>query len=118
MTLENLKTYCLEKKGSTEEYPFGKDVLVIKVCGKMYALFRHNDNILKINLKCNPAYAINLRGTYPAITPGYHMNKLHWNTLAIDGSIPDQQIRKLIDHSYELVFNKLTKLQQQKIINA
>jgi len=100
---KELYLYCLTKLGSIEEYPFGPDIIVIKVASKIFALIsrRHGKDIL--SLKCDPYYSEILRQQCPSITPGYHLNKRHWNTLLLDGSIPEREIRGLIDHSYELV---------------
>jgi predicted DNA-binding protein (MmcQ/YjbR family) len=105
MNVESLREYCLHKKRATESFPFGEDTLVFKVDGKIFALV-NLDGELSINLKCDPGYAIEIREHYQAVTPGYHMNKKHWNTVYIDGSIPDNEIFKWIDHSYELVADK------------
>jgi len=108
MNIETLREYCLSKPGVTESFPFGEDALVFKVLGKMFALMLLNQE-LTINLKCDPERAIELREKHPAIIPGYHMNKKHWNTLNVDGSLTENQILELIDHSYNLVFESLPK---------
>jgi len=108
MNIETLREYCLSKPGVTESFPFGEDALVFKVLGKMFALMLLNQE-LTINLKCDPERAIELREKHPAIIPGYHMNKKHWNTLNVDGSLTENQILELIDHSYNLVFASLPK---------
>ena len=118
MTLAQIKTYCLSKTGADEDFPFDFTTMVFKVGGKIFALTDINDNPLKIALKCDPFLAQNLRLEYPAVTPGYHLNKQHWNTVTLDGSINDATIREWIDHSYELVFNTLTKGKQMEIIKA
>ena len=105
MNIENLRDYCISKKGASESFPFGDDTLVFKVNGKIFALV-NLDGDLSINLKCDPALAIELRERYSSVTPGYHMNKKHWNTVIIDGSIPDKEIFSWIDHSYDLVAGK------------
>ena len=91
MNIEEFRQYCLSKKGVTEEFPFGPDTLVFKVMGKMFAL-TNLDGDFSINLKCDPDLAIDLREQYPAVLPGYHMNKKHWNTIAIDGSLSNKLI--------------------------
>jgi predicted DNA-binding protein (MmcQ/YjbR family) len=102
MDLERLRTHCLAKPGVTEDLPFGPDTLVFRVNGKLFALC--DVNVFDgINLKCDPERAVELRERYPGITPGYHMNKKHWNTVATDGSVPDRVILELTDHSYALV---------------
>ena len=114
MNLEKFRSYCLGKKGVTEEFPFGEDTLVYKVLGKMFAL-TNIDDFSSVNLKCDPELAVELRERYEAVQPGYHMNKTHWNTVLIDGSIPDQELRKWIDNSYDLVASKLTKAQKKAL---
>jgi predicted DNA-binding protein (MmcQ/YjbR family) len=102
MNIETLREYCISKKGADESFPFGEDTLVFKVKGKIFALV-NLDGDLSINLKCDPLYAIELRERYPAVTPGYHMNKKHWNTVMLGGSVPDKEIQDWIDQSYDLV---------------
>ncbi|HEY5471103.1 MAG TPA: MmcQ/YjbR family DNA-binding protein [Bacteroidales bacterium] len=102
MNIETLREYCISKKGADESFPFGEDTLVFKVTGKIFALV-NIDGDLSINLKCDPAFAIELRERYSSVTPGYHMNKKHWNTILLDGSVPNKEIQTWIDHSYELV---------------
>jgi predicted DNA-binding protein (MmcQ/YjbR family) len=105
MDIESLREYCIAKKNTTESFPFGDDTLVFKTDGKIFALV-NLDGDLSINLKCEPAFAIELRERYISVTPGYHMNKKHWNTVQLDGSIPDKEIFSWIDHSYERVSRK------------
>jgi len=109
ITLEDLRKYCLSKKGAEEDFPFDFSILTFKVFNKIFALTDINSSVLRINLKCSPEHAIHLRNIYPEITPGYHMNKRHWNTILIDGSIPDAEIFLMIDQSYELVLQGLKK---------
>jgi len=108
MNIEEFREYCLAKKGVTEEFPFDEDTLVFKVMGKMFAL-TNVDYFISVNLKCDPGRAVVLRDSYTAISPGFHMNKRHWNTVKIDGTITDSFIRELIDHSYDMVVQKLPK---------
>jgi predicted DNA-binding protein (MmcQ/YjbR family) len=115
MTLEEFKKYCLCKPGTQEEFPFDFTTMVFKVGNKIFALTDINEDPLRLSLKCEPMFAISLRQDYKAIIPGYHLNKQHWNTLIMDGSIPDKLINQLIDHSYELVFKSLTKAKQAEI---
>jgi predicted DNA-binding protein (MmcQ/YjbR family) len=105
MDIESLREYCISKKNVTESFPFGDDTLVFKTDGKIFALVNLEGD-LSINLKCEPAFAIELRERYTSVTPGYHMNKKHWNTVQLDGSIPDKEIFSWIDHSYERVTGK------------
>jgi predicted DNA-binding protein (MmcQ/YjbR family) len=102
MNIEILREYCISKAGVTESFPFGEDTLVYKVKGKIFAL-ANLDGDPSVNLKCDPAFAIELREKYSSVTPGYHMNKKHWNTIMLDGSIPDVEILAWIDHSYNLI---------------
>lgn len=106
MNLEQFRDYCLSKPKATEGTPFGETVLVFKVGGKMFALASVDEAPPRVNLKCDPDLALELRDRYEQVTPGYHMNKKHWNTVDIESGIPDAEIRKMIDHSYELVAKK------------
>lgn len=102
MTLDVVQ-HCLGKPGASEYYPFGPDTSVFRVHGKMFALTPAAEHPKHINLKCDPVRAQILRQDYPEITPGYHMNKQHWNTLDLTGNLPDALVQELIDHSYDLV---------------
>lgn len=111
MNRDELRAYCLSKPSAAEDFPFGDDSpAVFKVMGKMFALMPLGGT--SISLKCDPTWAVVLRDTYPAVKPGYHLNKTHWNSLDMDGSVPDDEVREMIDHSYELVVNGLTKAQR------
>src|SRR5665647_1860743 len=114
MDIEAMRAYCLSKKGTDEGFPFGDTTLVIKVGGKIFILISL-DNNLSVNLKCDPDRAIDLREANPAIIPGYHMNKKHWNTVVLDGSLSKNLILEMIDHSYDLVFQSLPGKQQLEI---
>jgi predicted DNA-binding protein (MmcQ/YjbR family) len=114
MNIEFFRDYCIGKKGVTEEFPFGEETLVFKVMGKMFAL-THIDSFSSINLKCNPEKALELREQYACVKPGYHMNKNHWNTVMIDGSVSDKLIKEWVDDSYHLVVASLTKKLQQEL---
>jgi|SRR5882724_847989 len=109
MELSDFREYCLSKPRATEGMPFGPDVLVFKVAGKMFALAALNELPPTVNLKCDPDLALDLRDRYEQVRPGYHMNKKHWNTVAIEGGIPVVELRRMIDHSYELVVERLPK---------
>ena len=116
MDIESLRNYCINKKGVTEGLPFGPDVLVFKVMGKMFALASLDAIPLSVNLKCDPEKAISLREAYENnILPGYHMNKQHWNTVILDGHLKPDFVFKLVDDSYHLVISGLTKKQQQEL---
>jgi predicted DNA-binding protein (MmcQ/YjbR family) len=109
MDLAEFREYCLNKPGATEGTPFGPEVLVFKVGGKMFALATLDDVPTTVNLKCDPDLALDLRDRYEQVRPGYHMNKKHWNTVEIEGGIPAVELRSMIDHSYELVVKSLPK---------
>ena len=109
MDLAEFRDYCLIKPGASEETPFGPDVLVFKVGGKMFALAALDAVPTTVNLKCHPDLALDLRDRYEQVKPGYHMNKKHWNTVEIEGGIPAVELRKMIDHSYQLVVESLPK---------
>lgn len=115
LNIQTLREYFLSKKGATEDTPFGEDTLVFKVGGKMFGL-ANLEGDLRVNLKCRPEKAIELREQYAAVKPGYHMNKIHWNTVAVDGTIPERIIQQWIDDSYNLVFQKLPQAQKNEII--
>ena len=109
MDLAQFREYCLSKPHATEGTPFGPDVLVFKVGGKMFALAALDEVPARANLKCDPDLALDLRDRYEQVKPGYHMNKKHWNTVEIDSGVPEAELRKMIDHSYELVIKSLPK---------
>lgn len=106
---------CTAKPGAVEDYPFGDEVAVFKVAGRMFALVPLGAEPADVSLKCEPGLAVSLRDRYPGITPGYHLNKQHWNTVALDGSVPDEEVRELIDHSYDLVVARLTRAQRSQL---
>lgn len=119
MTIQDVYDYCLSKKGATEDLPFDEDTLVFKVGGKMFCLTslkKWEAGDQSINLKCEPDYAEILRDQYQAVEPGYHMNKKHWNTINLNKDLPKQEIVKLIDHSYDLVFRSLTVKVRESIL--
>jgi predicted DNA-binding protein (MmcQ/YjbR family) len=106
MDLEQLRNYALSKPGAEETQPFGPDNLVYKINGKMFLLTDFISHPLQFNVKCNPDLALELREEFAAVIPGWHMNKKHWNTVIIDGSISNKQLQQFVDHSYELVKGK------------
>lgn len=114
MNIEELRNYCLTKPGVTEGFPFGEDTLVFKVGGKMF-LLTGLSTANSFNVKCDPERAIELRELYPEVKPGYHMNKQLWNTVYMDGTLPDKLLLEMIDHSYSLVFAGLPKKAQAEI---
>ena len=118
MNIEEFSTYCVSKKGVSESFPFGVDILVFKVCAKMFALCAIDGVPCKVNLKCDPDWSSELREEHIDILPGIHMNKTHWNTVNLEGSLDNKLILKLIDHSYDLVVKSLSKKDQNVILNS
>jgi predicted DNA-binding protein (MmcQ/YjbR family) len=108
LNIESFRSYCLAKKGVTEEFPFDQNTLVFKVMGKMFAL-TDLDNFESVNLKCDPERAVQLREEFPSVQPGYHMNKKHWNTILMNEGVSDRLIKEWIDDSYSLVVGSLPK---------
>ena len=119
MNLEEFYEYCISKKGVTEHFPFDQDTLVFKVGEKMFALSslkQWEAGESSVNLKCKPDWALELRAQYDSIQAGYHMSKVHWNTVSINSEISDLFLKEMIDHSYDLVFSSLTKKIQNEIL--
>ncbi len=114
MNIEELREYCLSLPQVTEDMPFDDETLVFKVGGRMFC-FASLTGDLKMNLKCDPDEAIEIRETFPAVTPGFHMNKNHWNTVSVDGSISDSMLQVWILRSYKLVVAKLTKAERSSL---
>jgi predicted DNA-binding protein (MmcQ/YjbR family) len=115
MNIEQIREYCLKKKGVTEEFPFDEETLVFKVAGKIFLLTSLESIPLQINLKCDPEKAVELREEYEAVQPGYHMNKKHWITILIDGTVPIKKLFAWIDDSYNLVVAGLNKSDLKKL---
>ncbi|MEZ5044288.1 MAG: MmcQ/YjbR family DNA-binding protein [Saprospiraceae bacterium] len=115
MNIEAFHVYCMNKKGVEETFPFGEETLVFKVMGKMFALTGLDDIEFKVNLKCDPDWAIELRETYPAIQAGWHMSKKHWNTVHFEEGLEDKFLCQLIDHSYDLVVSGLSKKMKEAL---
>ena len=115
MNTETLRDYCLTKTGVTESFPFGEETLVFKVGTKIFALMDTEGRPTTINLKCDPELAVQLREEFAAVVPGYHMNKTHWNTVTLDGSIRSSDVQAWIDHSYELVKKSLPKAVREQL---
>ncbi len=109
MTAAELRRWCLRHEGANEGFPFGAETSVFKVAGKIFALSALDGAPLEVSVKCDPDLAVELRRTYPEIRPGYHLNKRHWNTIALDGTLPDQLVRDLVEDSYDLVVSALPK---------
>jgi predicted DNA-binding protein (MmcQ/YjbR family) len=113
MDLQEAIDHCLQLPGTEETTPFGPEALVYKVAGKMFALAGIRNDVPGLNLKCDPDRALELRDEYEGITAGYHMSKKHWNTVSIDGSVPDELVRKMIEQSYALVVAGLSRKQRR-----
>ncbi len=109
MNVESIREYALSKPDVEEGLPFGPETLVFKVAGKIFLLMSLDSDPLQFNVKCDPDKAIELRDQYPAVLPGYHMNKKHWNTIIVDGTLTAKQLKEMIDHSYTLVAPKKKK---------
>ncbi len=121
MNIEQYFEYCLSKKGVSEHFPFDEDTLVFKVGGKMFALASLREweaGHPAVNLKCDPEWGEELRAQYDDIKPGYHMSKVHWNTVAVNRDVSDAFLKELIDHSYGLVFKSLTKKIQAEVLES
>lgn len=121
MHIEQLRDFCIAKKGVTEHFPFDDVTLVFKVMGKMFLLTGLNsweEGVQKINLKCDPDWAAELRGEYEGINAGWHMSKKHWNTVTLNTSdVPDDFVKEQINHSYDLVVKGLTKKMREDLAN-
>ncbi len=115
MNFTHCRDYCLMQLQSQEDFPFGPDIYVYKVVGKVFAILSESllpdsaGRLASVNLKCDPAEALMLRQIFPAISPGYHMNKQHWNTVLLDGTVPENELKRQIDQSYQLVVATLPK---------
>ena len=109
MNPRELKAACLAMPGAVEGFPFGDEVSVFKVAGKMFAACNLDGQPLQVSVKCDPDLAVQLRAAHPAIAPGYHLNKRHWNTVTLDGSLPDQMVTDMLGDSYDLVVGSLPK---------
>ena len=115
MDLEAIRKYCLEKKNTTESFPFGESTLVFKVGGKVFLLMALDELPLQFNVKCDPDLALELRENYSSVIPGYHMNKKHWNTVLVNGQLSSKLIREMIDASYDLVVKTLPLKERKKL---
>jgi predicted DNA-binding protein (MmcQ/YjbR family) len=115
VTAEELRAACLAFAGAGEEFPFDESNSVFKVAGKIFALSRLDGNPLRVSIKCDPDLAVQLRMSHPAITAGYHLNKRHWNTVVLDGSVPDDMVYEMIEDSYDLVVARLPKAQRERL---
>jgi predicted DNA-binding protein (MmcQ/YjbR family) len=115
MDASELRMWCLHQPGAIEDFPFGPEYSVFKVAGKMFAVSALDRAPLAVSVKCEPELAVGLRDTHPAIRPGYHLNKRHWNTITLDGSLPDQVVRDLVEDSYDLVVSALPKRTRKQL---
>ena len=115
VTADELRRWCLKRPGASEEFPFGAETSVFKVAGKMFALSALSAPELRVSVKCEPELAHALRASYPAIQPGYHLNKRHWNTVALDGSLSDELVLSMLEDSYDLVVAGLPKRTQEAL---
>ncbi|HEU0025194.1 MAG TPA: MmcQ/YjbR family DNA-binding protein [Thermoleophilaceae bacterium] len=115
MNAAGLRRRCLACAGASEEFPFGPETSVFKVAGKMFALSRLDGEPLEVSLKCEPDLAERLRATYPAVRGGYHLNKRHWNTVTLDGSLPDRMVADMLEDSYDLVVAGLPRRVQREL---
>jgi predicted DNA-binding protein (MmcQ/YjbR family) len=114
--LKEIHAYCLGKKGVTQDFPFDEETLVFRVLGKIFALCDNVSPVRQITLKCDPDWALALRDQYTAVQPGYHVNKAHWNTITIDGSIPESEVWQMIDHAYQQVVKGLKKADRERLL--
>lgn len=115
MNYDEARQYLLSKPEAREDYPFGPDVAVMKIGDKLFALLMERGGVASMNLKCDPDEAVMLRDIFEAVKPGYHMNKRHWNTVTLDGSIPASEIERMIDNSYMLVVKGLSRVARQAL---
>jgi predicted DNA-binding protein (MmcQ/YjbR family) len=115
MDLEALLGHCVAKPGATASYPFGPGALVIKVAGKMFAIVEEDADPLRVSLKCEPEIAVVLRESYASVAPGYHLNKRHWNTVTLDGTVQDEQVLEWVDDSFDLVVETLPRRLRDEI---
>jgi predicted DNA-binding protein (MmcQ/YjbR family) len=118
MNRDEVIEHCLSLPGAIEDYPFGDDVAVFKVGGRMFALVLLNESPGRVNLKCDPTWALELRARLPAVTPGYHADKRHWNTVALDGTVDSEELDDMIQHSYRLVVAKLSRSDRAKLAES
>jgi predicted DNA-binding protein (MmcQ/YjbR family) len=115
MNVDDLISYCRDKKGETDDFPFDESTLVFRVGGKIFALTSIDDEESRVNLKCDPELAVILRDEFSSVIPGYHMNKKHWNTVYLSGDVSQEKLKWMIDNSYDLVFASLKKSERERI---
>lgn len=117
MDIEQFREYCLSKPGTTNDFPFDEYTLCLRVMNKIFAITGLDSEVFKVNLKCDPDYAIELREQFSEVQPGWHMNKTRWNTVDFTGSLGDAFLKKLIDHSYDQVVKSLKKSEREALNN-
>jgi predicted DNA-binding protein (MmcQ/YjbR family) len=115
VTADALRRFCLSLPGAVEEFPFGEQTSVFKVSGKIFALSPLRSRPLRVSLKCEPGLAEQLRASYPAVGPGYHLNKRHWNTVVLDGSLPDTMVREMVEDSHDLIVARLPRATRESL---
>jgi predicted DNA-binding protein (MmcQ/YjbR family) len=115
MTARELRDHCLAFAGAEETFPFGPQTSVFKVAGKVFALSALDHSPLRVSLKCEPGLAEQLREAHPAVSPGYHLNKRHWNTVIVDGSLPDAMIADMVEDSYDLIVSRLSRARRRAL---
>ena len=115
MTARELRDHCLALAGAEETFPFGPQTSVFKVAGKVFALSALDRSPLRVSLKCEPGLAEQLREAHPAVSPGYHLNKRHWNTVIVDGSLPDAMIADMVEDSYDLIVSRLSRARRRAL---
>ena len=118
MTRDDVLDRCAGLPGAVEDYPFGDGVAVFKVGGRMFALVALDGSPGSVTLKCDPALALEFRARYPAVRPGYHTNKRHWNTVDLDGSVEDDVVREMVEHSFELVVGRLPRAERERVLRG
>ena len=116
VTRDDVLHHCTDLHGAVEDYPFGDEVAVFKVGKKMFALVLLTGDAGNVTLKCDPAWALELRARHEAVRPGYHTNKRHWNTVELDGTVEDVELRQMIEHSYELVVTNLPRDERTRLL--
>lgn len=115
MDIEQFRAYALSKAGTSEDFPFDEVTLCLRVVGKIFAITGLDSERFTVNLKCDPDYGVELRERYASIQPGWHMNKIHWNTVDFEGELDDKMLRHLVDHSYDMVVKGLKKAEREAL---
>ncbi len=115
MTPQQIETWALGLPATTEDHPFGPDSTVYKVADKMFAILQPSEDPPQVTLKCEPSLALELRAQFPAVIEGYHVNKTHWNTVVLDGTVPADEVRDMVEHSYRRVVAGLPKQARQRL---